>query len=98
MTLKDITINDIGAVTRIWQREDPRGARSVIMMTDDPETIEEFYNSTTVTVMRRDHTDYGRAAVRRMLQMLFEDYPYIAYIAKEILTPKDEDNDTAGTV
>ncbi len=91
MTLKDITINDIANVARIWQREDFKKARSAIVMTDDPESIEAPYSPTTVTVLNKKPGPCCKAAAKRMLRVLFEDYPYIADIAKEILTPKDQD-------
>lgn len=99
MTLKDITYDDIANVARIWQREDSKGTRSAIVITDDPESIAALYNPTVATILSRVPRSFGMAAVRRMLQTLFEVYPYAADIAKEILTPKDQDgNDTTGTI
>lgn len=98
MTLKDITVKDITEVAKIWQREDIKATRSVIVMADDPESVAAIYNPTTVTILKRTPSYYGRAAVERMLRVLFEEYPYTADIAKEILTPKDENNDTAGKI
>lgn len=96
MTLKDITVNNITEVAQIWRREGLKAARSVIVMTDDPESYTAA-EPTTATVLKLGKP-FGMTAVRRMLQTLFEEYPYTADIAKEILTPRDEDNDTTGTI
>lgn len=96
MTLKDITVKDITEVAKIWQREDIKATRSAIVMTDDPESYTAA-EPTTANVLKLGKP-FGMAAVRRMLQTLFEEYPYTVDIAKEILTPKDENNDTTGTI
>lgn len=96
MTLKDITLNDIMEVAQSWRREGIKAPRSVIVMTDDPDPRAKAGN-TTANVLKLGKP-FGRAAVERMLRVLFEEYPYTADIAKEILTPKDENNDTAGKI
>lgn len=96
MTLKDIAVNNITEVAQIWRREGIKAPRSVIVMTDDPGAYTAD-TPTTATVLKLGKP-FGMAAMRRMLQTLFEEYPYTADIAKEILTPKDEDNDTAGKI
>ena len=96
MTLSNISVPDIMEVVQRWRREGLKAARSAIVMTDDPESYTAA-EPTTANVLKLGKP-FGMAAVRRMLQTLFEEYPYTVDIAKEILTPKDENNDTTGTI
>ena len=89
MTLSNISVPDIMEVVQRWRREGQKAARSAIVMTDDPESYTAA-EPTTANVLKLGKP-FGMAAVRRMLQTLFEEYPYAADIAKEILTPKDKD-------
>ncbi|HBC21913.1 MAG TPA: hypothetical protein DC009_07580 [Porphyromonadaceae bacterium] len=83
-------------VVQRWRREGQKAARSAIVITDDPESYTAV-EPTTANVLKLGKP-FGMAAVRRMLQTLFEEYPYAADIAKEILTTIGQDNDTAGEI
>lgn len=89
MTLSNISVPDIMEVVQRWRREGQKKARSFIVLTHDPASKDCSRTTTADATIRYS---LSRVGERKMLEKLFEEYPEIAKIAREILTSKKEDH------